>query len=169
MAASAKAYREKGDVINQRKALYEAARFITGPGILRQEEYDNTVRKTSGWSDAIATKIRQNLYGDISDAEWAAMETFVANANSTLRNKAVRAVKNFDRKYHDKDFYRRNVPDQVSGARQSLLERFGLAEEDIAGAPDPNRDRARRADAARKGFDPMDEARKALRKKPGQP
>jgi len=133
MSASAKAYRDKGDIINQRKALYEAARFITGPGILRQEEYDNTVRKTAGWSETLATKIQQNLQGDISEAEWAAMEKFVASAEGTIKQKAIRAVKNFDKKFNDKNFYRRNVPDDVAGSRAALMERFGLTDEDVAG------------------------------------
>lgn len=131
MQNAVRAYREKGDVISQRSALYQAARYISGPGVLTDQELQNTVQRTGGLAASALTKIQKGLDGSISKPEEAALGKFVDNANIALRNRAIAKVRNFDQRYHGKNYFSQQVPDEVRGARSSLMERFGISDGDV--------------------------------------
>jgi len=135
MRESVRAHKATGDVIGQRSALYNAARIITGPGVLTGAEFQNTVQNTGGLVASALSKLRKGLDGQISDQEAGALEKFVDNANAAIRRKAIGFVRNFDKKYNERNYFYQQVPDQVQSQRQALIDRFGLTEEEIGGQP----------------------------------
>lgn len=131
MNAGIRQYKEKGDVIGQRQALYAAARYITGPGVLTENEYGNTVRGTGGaWASALS-KLQKFEDGKISNQEAAAIEKFVTNANGALKQRAIKQVRNFDVKYGPKSYWSQNVPEEVAAQRGALMQRFGISPEEL--------------------------------------
>jgi hypothetical protein len=136
MKANVDNYKHQRDTVGLKGALYGAARYITGPGVLTAQEYGNTVTNTAGWSAALETKIRNGLQGEISPDEYAALEKFVDNANQTIRARAIRAIRTFDTK-HANSRYMRTVPDEVAGYRDALIGRFGLNPEEVGAPPAP--------------------------------
>lgn len=134
LSADTKNYKEKGDVVGLRAALYGAARYITGPGVLTEQEYNNTVASTAGITAALLTKLQKGLSGDISDAEYQALARFVTNAQTTLKRRAIATVRGFDRRFSEKSYDRKMVPDEVASYRGELLNRFGLTDADVTPA-----------------------------------
>lgn len=121
-------YKRDKDIVALRSALYQTARTITGPGVLTAQEYSNTVSATAGWTEELKTKIQKGLSGGISDAEYAAMEKFIAHAGKALRKRAAEKVRNFDKRFQGSPNY---PPEEVSAAREALAQGFGLSSTDL--------------------------------------
>ena len=124
------AYRNGGDVISMRGAMYNAARLITGPGVLTQQEFDNTVQSTSGILASALTKVRKNLDGTLSEPEAQAIENFVTNQSAAIKLVAAAKVRNFDKRFQG-GYYAKAAPDEVLSERAALLDRFGLTDEEM--------------------------------------
>lgn len=152
MGAAADAFRNTGNTIDQRESLYQAARLITGPGVLTAAEYNNTVQNTAGVTPMLMSKIKKGLTGEISDTEWAVMEQYVSNAQSALKKRAQKALGNFDKKYGPKSYYQQMVPDEVGAARESLAQRFGLQGGEVPPTPTQVQDLNAEAEALLKGL-----------------
>jgi hypothetical protein len=132
MNANVQDAKKSGDVISQRSALYQTARYISGPGVLTEGEYTNIVSKTGGLLSSALTKLQKNLDGEISEQEAAALDKFVANANEAIRRRAIGAVKNF-RKRFGSGYAASNpvVAREAQAYEGALMDRFGLTPEDV--------------------------------------
>jgi len=124
MSANTDNFTRDGSTIDLRSALYQTARYITGPGVLTPQEYQNTVSKTTGAIGSALTKLQQNLDGAIDEKEFEALRKFVKNAEGAIKRRGSAAVRVFDKKFGG-SYYERTAPGEVARARQALIERFG--------------------------------------------
>ncbi len=138
--SATEAYSREGDTINMRNSLYGIARYITGPGVLTAQEYGNTVSNTKGWGPALLTKIRKAATGDIAPQEAQAVQLFVRNARKAIRNRAVTAVQNFDKRFGPTSHYAQTIPAEVAAARAAVAHRFGVS--DLETGPEGSSGRA---------------------------
>jgi hypothetical protein len=118
-----------GDTISRKSALYQAARYITGPGVLTPAEFENTVQRTGGSIGSLLTELEKRKSGDISDIEAAALEKFVTNAKSAVQRRAANAVKDYDRRF-GAGLAAKNptMKEERDAYRSSLLQRFEIAD-----------------------------------------
>jgi hypothetical protein len=131
MSSGIQDYKKKGDTVGMKAALYAAARYITGPGVLTAPEYDNTVRNTKGWVEGIKSKLQQGLDGQISTAEERAIELFVKNANAMIQRRAEIALESYDAEFGEGSYEAGTVPDQIKAYRKSLVKRLGIKEKAV--------------------------------------
>lgn len=124
--------KRSGDVISQRSALYQTARYISGPGVLTEGEYTNIVSKTGGLVSGALTKLQKNMDGQISEQEAAALDKFVSNANGAIKRRAVGAVKNFKKRF-GAGYAAENptVAREAQAYEGALMDRFGLTPDDV--------------------------------------
>lgn len=116
-----------GDTISRKSALYQAARYITGPGVLTPAEFENTVQRTGGSIGSLLTELEKRKSGDISDIEAAALEKFVTNAKNAVQRRAANAIKDYDRRFGS-GLVSTNptMKAERDAYRNSLLQRFEI-------------------------------------------
>lgn len=129
MMANVNDAKASGDVISERSALYQAARYITGPGVLTPQEYENTVSNTGGLVTSALTKLTKAQEGDISEPEKKALEKFVSNANKAVQRRAQKALAGFDRRF-GAGLAAENptMRGEAAAYRKELQSRFGLSD-----------------------------------------
>ena len=132
-------YRQDGNTIGLRDVLYKTARAITGPGVLTESEFQNTVQNTAGLWATVQSALAKKASGELSDEEVAKLDLFLKKASQAIRVKAAKKVLAYDSEFLDPQKFRnKNFPEfagDLQSFRQSrLLDTFELSPQDLEAA-----------------------------------
>ena len=134
------------NAVLQKGVMYPIARYITGPGVLTDAEFNTTMGNLSGLWGQLKTKLEQKAFGTIEDQEWAVVRQAADEYRRISIERATRALENFPGRFQfpGNKWVGLGLGPEVEARRKSLYHRFGIP------VPKDSKASADRAEAIRR-------------------